>query len=151
MFELMPWKKRSGKEISRFDSELENLYDRFFGRGSLLPEGLFLEEALLPVLDISEGRKEITVKAEIPGVEAGDLDVSLNERTLIIKGEKKQEKEDKDENFHRVERSYGSFHRSVQLPADVDPQEVQATYKKGILKIVLKKTKESEGKKIKIQ
>jgi HSP20 family protein len=86
MFELIPWKKRSDKEISRFDGELDSLYDRFFGRGSMIPAGLLQEEALFPVLDISEGKKEITVKAEIPGVEAGDLDVSLDERTLIIKG-----------------------------------------------------------------
>jgi HSP20 family protein len=151
MFELLPWKKRSGKEISRFDSEMENLYDRFFGRGSMIPEGFLKQEALFPVLDISEGKKEITVKAEIPGVEADDLDVSLDERTLIIKGQKKKEKEDKDANYHRVERSYGYFRRTVQLPADVDPQNVEASYKKGILKVVLKKTKESEAKKIQIR
>jgi HSP20 family protein len=117
----------------------------------MIPAGLRQEEALFPVLDISEGKKEITVKAEIPGVEAGDLDVSLDERTLIIKGKKKQEKEDKDENYHRMERSYGYFRRTVQLPADVDPSKVEASYKKGVLKVVLKKTKESEAKKIEVR
>jgi HSP20 family protein len=94
-----------------------------------------------------KGRKEITVKAEIPGVEADDLDVSLDERMLIIGGERKQEKEEKEENYHRMERSYGHFRRAVQLPADVDPQKIEASYKKGVLKIVSKKTKESEVKK----
>ncbi|MGD8522636.1 MAG: Hsp20/alpha crystallin family protein [Desulfobacterales bacterium] len=151
MFELIPWKKRSGKEISRFGSELDSLYDRFFGRGSMIPARFMEDEALFPVLDISEGKKEITVKAEIPGVEADDLDVSLDERTLIIKGEKKKEKEDKDENYHRMERSYGYFRRTVQLPVDVDPSKVEASYKKGVLKVVLKKTKESEAKKIEVR
>jgi HSP20 family protein len=151
MFELIPWKKRSGKEISRFSSEFDSLYDRVFGRGSMIPAGFIQEEALFPVLDISEGKKEITVKAEIPGVEADDLDVSLDERTLIIKGEKKQEKEDKDENYHRMERSYGYFRRTVQLPADVDPSKVEASYKKGVLKVVLEKTKESEAKIIEVR
>ena len=86
MFELMLWKKGSGKEISRFDSELDSLYDRFLGRGSMIPANFLQEEALFPVLDISEGKREITVRAEIPGVEADDLDVSLDGRTLIIKG-----------------------------------------------------------------
>jgi HSP20 family protein len=151
MFEIMPWKKRGGKEISRFGSELDSLYDRFFGRGSTISNGFLQEEALFPVLDISEGKKAITVKAEIPGIEAEDLDVSLDERTLVIKGEKKQEKEDKEENYHRMERSYGYFRRTLQLPADVDPQKVEASYKKGVLKVVLKKTKESEAKKIQIR
>ena len=151
MFELMPWKKGSGKDISRFGSEFDNLYDRFLGRGSMIPASFLQEEALFPVLDISEGKKEITVKAEIPGVEADDLDVSLDGRTLIIKGEKKQEREDKEENYHRKERSYGYFRRTVQLPVDVDPSKVEASHKKGVLKVVLKKTIESEAKKIEVQ
>jgi len=151
MFELMPWKRRGGKEISRFGSELDSLYDRFFGSGSMIPARSLQEEALFPVLDISEGKTEITVKAEIPGVEAGDLDVSLDGRMLILKGEKKQEKEDKDENYHRMERTYGYFRRTVQLPADVDPSNVEASYKKGVLKVVLKKIKESEAKKIEVR
>jgi HSP20 family protein len=151
MFELTPWKKRGGKEISRFGSELDSLYDRFLGRGSMIPARFLQEEALFPVLDIGEGKKEITVLAEIPGVEADDLDVSLDGRTLIIKGEKKQEKEDKDENYHHMERSYGYFRRTVQLPVDVDPSKVEASYKKGVLKVTLKKTKESEAKKIEVR
>ena len=151
MFELMPWKKRGGKEISRFGSGLDSSYDRFWDRGSMIPGSFLREESLIPVLNISETKKEITVKAEIPGVETDDLNVSLNGRMLIIKGEKKQEKEDKDENYHRMERSYGYFRRTAQLPVDVDPSKVEASYKKGVLKVVLKKTKESEAKKIEVR
>ena len=151
MFELMPWKKRGGKEISRLGSDLDSSHDRFWDRGSMIPGSFLQEEALFPVLDISESKKEISVKAEIPGVETDDLNVSLNGRTLIIKGEKKQGKEDIDENYHRMERSYGYFSRSAQLPADVDPSKVEASYKKGVLKVVLKKTRESEAKKIEVR
>ena len=151
MFELMPWKKKSGKQVSRFDSDFDTLYDRFFGRDALAPSELLQMQSFVPVVDISESKKEITVKAEIPGIEADDLDVSLDGRTLIIKGEKKHEKEDKDENYHRMERSYGYFRRTVPLPADVDPSKVEASYKKGVLKIILKKTKESETRKIEVR
>jgi HSP20 family protein len=151
MFDLMPWRKQGGKEIGRFGSELDSLYDRFFRGGQMIPPGFLEEESIFPVLDISEAKKEITVKAEIPGVESSDLVISLDGRTLIIKGEKKHEKEEKDENYHRMERSYGYFHRAVQLPADVDSSNVEASYKKGILRVVLKKTKESETKKIEVR
>jgi len=151
MFELMPWRKRGGKEISRLHNELGGWYDRLWDNGSMLPAKFFTPNGLSPVLDISESKKEITVRVEIPGVEAGDLDVSLDGRTLVIKGEKKQEQEDRDENYHRMERSYGYFRRTVQLPVDVDPSKVEAVYKKGVLKVVLKKTRESETKKIEVQ
>jgi HSP20 family protein len=87
------------------------------------------------------------LKVEIPGVEARDIDVSLDGRRLMIKGEKKQEKEEKEENFHRTERRYGQFRRTIELPAEVDPSKVDASYKRGVLKIELKKTKESQPKK----
>jgi HSP20 family protein len=112
---------------------------------------MFKEDSWFPTIDISEGKKDITVKAEIPGVEANDIDISLNGKLLTIKGEKKQEKEEKEENYHRMERSYGYFNRTIELPSEVDPEKVDASYKKGVLKIELKKTKESETKKIEIK
>lgn len=151
MFDLMPWKKRESKEIVGFRSELDRLFDRFFGP-DFLATGEFLQEGgWFPSVDISEGKKEITVKAEIPGAEPKDFDISLDGRRLTIKGEKKQEKEEKEENYHRVERSYGYFNRTVELPAEVEADKVEASYKKGVLKIVMKKSKESESKKIDIK
>ena len=79
------------------------------------------------------------------------MDISLDGKRLTIKGEKKREKEEKEENYHRVERSYGSFNRTVELPVEVEPDQVEASYKKGVLKIVMKKSKESESKKIHIK
>ncbi len=151
MFNLMPWKKEKEKNVTEFRREFDSLADRFFGDDFFpMAESVF-EKAVYPKTDISEGKKEITVKAEIPGVEAKDIDVSVSGRVLNIKGEKKQEKEEKDKNRYRIERSYGYFNRSVELPAEVDDTDVDASYKKGILKITLKKSKETEFRKIEVK
>ena len=151
MFELMPWKKREQRGLTNLRRNFDDIANRFFDRDFWAPGDLFREDRLLPSVDISEGKKNITVKAEIPGVEANDIDISLSGKLLTIKGEKKQEKEEKDENYHRMERSYGYFNRTIELPAEVDPEKVDASYKKGVLKIELKKTRESETKKIEIK
>jgi HSP20 family protein len=105
----------------------------------------------MPAIDVSETDKEIVVKAEIPGMEAKDIDISLDGRVLTLKGEKKTEQEKKEENYHRVERRYGTFSRSFELPADVDANKVNATYKDGVLKLNLTKTKAQTVKKIEIK
>jgi len=151
MFELMPWKKREQRGLTNLRRNFDDIANRFFDRDFWAPGDLFREDRLLPSVDISEGKKNITVKAEIPGVEANDIDISLSGKLLTIKGEKKQEKEEKNENYHRMERSYGYFNRTIELPAEVDPEKVDASYKKGVLKIELKKTRESETKKIEIK
>jgi HSP20 family protein len=101
-------------------------------------------------VDVSETEKEIIVNAEIPGVEAKDIDVNLDGNVLTIKGERKREHEEKEENFHRIERSYGSFYRALRLPTEVDGERIKATYKKGVLRITMPKSKKEAGKKIEI-
>jgi HSP20 family protein len=151
MFGIIPWRQKKQNEVTEFRREVDNLFDRFFGE-SLFPSTEFLRAGVWsPRVDVIDGKKEITVKAEIPGVEAKDIDVSLNRNMLTIKGEKKLEKEEKDEKYHRIERSCGSFTRTVDLPAEVDADAIDASYKKGILTIVLKKTKEAESKKIAVK
>ncbi len=151
MFDLMPHRRRFGKEMVSFKDEMDNLFNRFFDMDFPVSRRLFKDGEWAPSVDVVEGKGEITVKAEIPGCEAKDIDVKLDGRTLTICGEKKQEKEEKDENFHRVERSYGSFCRMVELPREVNPEDIDATYKKGVLKLVLKKIRETEAKKIEIK
>lgn len=97
-----------------------------------------------PRIDISERGEAITVKAELPGLETKDLDISLEGDVLTIKGEKKHEKEEAGENYRRVERCFGSFHRVIRLPADVKKDKIDATFKNGVLKIVLAKTDEAK-------
>jgi HSP20 family protein len=104
-----------------------------------------------PSLDVSETKNNIVVKAEAPGVDPKDIDISLMGDVLTIKGEKRQEKEEKDQNYHRVERSYGVFTRSVRLPQEVQSDKIEASYKNGILKITPPKSEEAKKKEIKIK
>jgi len=145
--DLIQWKPF--REVSRLRSEMDRLWDEYFGAGrrALQP----LEESWLPAVDVSETGEKITVTAEIPGMEAKDIDISIVGDTLVIKGEKKSEKEEKEENYHMVERSYGSFSRSMKLPAAVDADKVDATYKNGVLTVVLPKKEEVKPKAIEIK
>lgn len=106
-----------------------------------------------PSIDVKENDKEITIKAELPGMEEKDIEVLLTDDTLTIKGEKKEEKEEQGKSYYFMERSYGSFHRVIPLPHGVDQKKVDAQYKKGVLSITLQKMEEakSSGKKIAIK
>ena len=122
-------------------------------RESYSPEGP--EEALTttsfaPPVDIYEDEHTITLKLEVPGIDEKDIDVRIENNTLTVHGERKIEKEEKEENFRRVERQYGSFTRSFTLPSSVDTGQVSAHYDKGVLKIRLAKKAEAKPKQIKI-
>jgi len=129
-----------------------NRMNRLF-RESYSPEGP--EEALTttsfaPPVDIYEDGHTITLKLEVPGIDEKDIDVRVDNNTLTVHGERKIEKEEKEENFRRVERQYGSFTRSFTLPNSVDPGLLSAHYDKGVLKISLAKKAEAKPKQIKV-
>src|SRR5579862_557506 len=131
---------------------MQNRINRFV-RESYSPEGP--EEALTttsfaPPVDIYEDEHTIALKMEVPGIDEKDIDVRIENTTLTVHGERKFEKEEKEENFRRVERQYGSFTRSFTLPNTVDTEKVSATYDKGILKIKLSKKAEAKPKQIKV-
>jgi len=100
--------------------------------------------------DIFENDNHVIVKAELPGIEAKNIDVKLENNVLTLKGERKFEKETREENYHRVEREYGAFSRSFVMPTAVDAAQVTAEYKDGILKIVLPKKEETKPKSIRV-
>lgn len=114
---------------------------------------LMAPSAPMPRVDVTETDKEIRVTAELPGMEEKDVEVSLSENVLTLSGEKKQEKEEKEKNFYRLERSFGKFQRKVALPAEVETDKVEAVFKKGVLTVKLPKTEKSreEVKKITIK
>ena len=145
--DLIQW--RPFREVSRLRNEMDRLWDEYFGAGRRAFR--LEEEAWLPAVDVSETGDKITVKAEIPGMEAKDIEISIVGDTLTIKGEKKAETEEKDENYHMVERTYGSFSRAMKLPAVVDAEKVEATYKNGVLTVVLPKMEEVKPKAIEIK
>jgi HSP20 family protein len=136
-------------ELSSFRREVDRLFDRFFEGW---PFRLSPQEApWAPSVDVSETGKDVIVKAELPGMDPKEIDVSVRGDMVTLHGERRQEKEEKGENFHRVERSYGSFSRSIQLPVEVDSGKVNATYKDGVLKITMPKSKEAATKKIEVK
>jgi HSP20 family protein len=106
--------------------------------------------AFAPAVDVYEDEHNVTLKFEVPGIDEKDIDVLVENNTLTVHGERKFEKDEKEENFRRVERQYGSFTRSFTLPNTVDPERVQANYDKGILKIQLAKKAEAKPKQIKV-
>jgi HSP20 family protein len=131
---------------------MQNRINRFV-RESYSPEGP--EEALTttsfaPPVDIYEDEHTIAVKMEVPGIDEKDIDVRIENNTLIVHGERKIEKDEKEENFRRIERQYGSFTRSFTLPSSVDTGQVSAHYDKGVLKISLAKKAEAKPKQIKV-
>jgi HSP20 family protein len=137
MRSLMPWTGMMGLK-----TEMDRLFDRFFDpRWEEVPA---LSE-WAPRLDMSETKDAFVVKAEVPGMDPGDIQVSLQENLLTIKGEKKQEKEEKDERYHRIERTYGAFTRTVRLPVTVDGSKVDAKFKNGLLTVTLPKAPGAKG------
>jgi len=143
--------------ITRWDPfrEFVTIQDRMnrLFRDSYAPEGR--EEALTtttfaPPVDVYEDEHNVTLKIEVPGIDEKDIDVRIENNTLTVHGERKFEKEEKEENYRRVERQYGSFTRTFTLPTTVDHENVQADYDKGVLKVKLAKKAEAKPKQIKV-
>lgn len=136
MLTLMPWTRMTRPEMDR-------LLNRFL-EGKLEAESS-LEAEWVPCMDVSETKDNLIAKLEVPGMDPRDTQISLQENLLTIKGEKWQEQEEQDEHYHRVERTYGMFARSVRLPVTVDGSKVVATFRNGLLTITLPKTPTSKG------
>ena len=125
-----------------FQREMNRLFGEFFGeqRPALRDrEPGWAPAAFLPRVDVSETDAEVKVSAELPGMDEKDISVELQDDVLTLRGEKKTEQEEKGENWYRREQSVGSFHRSIELPADVDASKAVAKFKKGVLTVVAPK------------
>jgi HSP20 family protein len=141
--------------VSLFGSlhrEIDRLFDDLTrgGYGTLASPA---QTNLMPSIDVTETDKEIEITAELPGLERKDVDISIEDDLLTIRGEKKVEtkEEDKDKNYHVSERSYGVFYRVIQLPPGVDPASIQAVMSKGVLKLTIPKPAKAEPKKIEVK
>jgi HSP20 family protein len=146
VWELTNWRPF---EFDRIREEMDRLWDSFLeGRPVRRSED---GREWSPSVDISETKNDLVIKAELPGLDPKDIDISMNNGYLTIKGEKKHEKEEKGENYHLIERSYGAFTRSVQLPREVQSDKITASFKNGILRITLPKSEEAKKKEIKIK
>jgi HSP20 family protein len=132
--------------FSAMRTEMDRVFDSFLGRsfGGLPTRSRAGWGAMLaPSIDLREADKEFVVEAELPGIDEKDVSVTLSNGVLTLKGEKKSEREEKKEDYHLMERNYGSFHRTFQLGDAVDPDKVSATFDKGVLKVTLAKRAES--------
>ena len=129
-------------------NEIDNLLHEFFG-GPIHTGPLSGE--WMPPADITETDDRVTVKAELPGIEEKDIDISISGNVLTIRGEKKRLKEVKDGDHYLGDRYYGSFHRIFQLPTDIAKEKAEATFNKGVLRIIVPKVEESKSKKIEIK
>ena len=109
-----------------------------------------ISSAWAPAVDIYEDENQLVLSAEVPGIEEKDVEIKIEDSTLIIQGERKMEKETKEENYHRIERAYGSFYRSFALPNYVDQEKIHAEHENGVLKITMPKKSELKPRKVKI-
>ena len=135
------------RELSTLQQRMNRLFqDSLQNQGE---EGL-MTSSFVPAVDIYEDEHSITLKMEVPGVEQKDLDIRVENQTLTVRGERKFEKDEKEENFHRIERRYGSFFRAFTLPNTVDTDNINADYENGVLKIKLAKRAEAKPKQVKV-
>lgn len=155
--DLMPFGKKDvsitreeHSPLYRLRKEMDSLFDDFFRGFDLEPSFEHRIGSFNPTVDVSENDKEIKVTAELPGIEEKEIDVTLNRNTITIKGEKKEEKEDTGKDYYRMERSYGSFSRSIPLPSEIELDKASAKFKKGVLTIKIPKTAKAIEEKKKI-
>lgn len=144
---VMRWRPVGG--LLGIRDEVNRLFSEFLSTTPGTKD--LLEGAWSPSVDVSETEKEIVVSAELAGINQEDVKVDVQNNVLTLSGEKKQEKEFKDESYHRVERSYGAFRRSVTLPAQVDVAKTKATYKNGVLKVTLPKSETAQPRQITVE
>ena len=134
------------RELASLQNRVNSLFQDY-GRGQ---DELTTTSSFVPAVDVYEDEHKVTLKLEIPGVNQEDLDIRLENDTLTVRGERKFEKEEKEENFHRIERRYGSFARSFTLPNTIDTENVHASYENGVLKLELARRAEAKPKQIKV-
>ena len=159
---LIPWRKTSipvsresalSTPVSELRSEMDHLFDRFFRGSWLEPRGW--TEALdwsardfMPSVDVAENDKEITIRAEVPGMDPDDIDVNVSGNVLTIHGEKRESSEDKGDDYYHCERRFGAFTRSVELPATANLDDIEAEQRNGVLTVCVKKQATAKAKKI---
>ncbi len=135
--------------------DMNSLFDDFFRGFDITPHGFYTNRpvSFTPSVDVKENEKEYIIKAELPGMEEKEIEVTVTDNTVAIKGEKKEEKEEKEDkgkNYYFMERSYGSFHRIISLDAEIESAKAEANYKNGVLSITIPKSQGTKAKGTKV-
>ena len=138
------------RELSTIQERMNQLFEDFVGRARGGREGELAIGGWAPSVDICETDDEFVVSAELPGLEKDQIGVEYKDGILTLRGERKQEREVKEESYHRMERSYGAFHRSFTLPGSVDEEKISAKMKNGVLEVRLPKKEAAKPKQIKV-
>lgn len=134
------------RDVVSLQNRLNSLFQDYNREGEPVSTAAFV-----PPVDIYEDNQSIVLKLEVPGMKQEDLNIQLENNNLTVRGERKFENEEKEENFHRIERRYGSFFRSFTIPSTVNPESVKADYDAGVLRIQLEKRPEAKPKQIKVE
>jgi len=133
------------REVASLQNRVNSLFQDFAGENDTVTTASFA-----PAVDVFENGEKVVLKLDIPGIKEEDLDIRVENQSLTVRGERKFDSEEKEENFHRIERRYGSFYRSFSLPTTVDTENVQASYNAGVLKLELKKKASAQPRQIKV-
>ncbi len=133
------------REVASLQDRVNTLFQDFAGENGTVTAASFA-----PAVDVFENGEKVVLKLDLPGIKEEDLDIRVENQNLSVRGERKFESEEKEENFHRIERRYGSFFRSFSLPTTVDTENVTASYEAGVLKLELKKKASAQPKQIKL-
>jgi HSP20 family protein len=160
--EMVPWRwgglRRAGRDDRAFEAfrgdiaalhrEMDRLFENLWNDsfGSTLLSGEWGRTEIAPQLDVTEDEKAFFVKVDLPGMDEKNVDVTLSDRILTIRGRREEDKETKGKDYFRRERAYGSFRRSIEIPAAVDVSKIEASFTKGVLTVHLPKTKEAQEK-----
>jgi len=145
--EMVPWRERAARPLARFEREMENLWDRFFGDEGWVPT----EEGFAPRLDLAETDTQYEVKVDLPGMKPEDVSVEIKDGALWISGKTEEEHEEKGKTYHRVERRFGEFRRVLNLPGKVADHGVDATFHDGVLKVTVPKAEEAKPRRIEVK
>lgn len=157
---IIPWKKEErslargrgdGDPFAQLQRRMNSVFEDFFGRSS--SSDLWGDDAgeFLPRVDVSETGKEVRITADLPGLDEKDVEVTVTNNMLTIKGEKKVEKEEEEGDYYHSERSYGYFDRTIALPQGIDADNAKAKFKKGVLKVTIPKKPEAQSSRRKIE
>jgi len=158
--DIMPWRRKEKTEALARREDVSDVFTGLQREMNRMFEGLFSDfeigmvrpdDTYLPRVDVKETDSTVEVAAELPGLDEKDIEVTLDDDGLILKGEKREEKEERVKGWHRVERTYGSFHRRIPLPAEVDGEKVEAVFTKGVLNVKLPKTKVSKARNVTVK
>lgn len=147
--EIMPWRSRQMSPLSSLQSEMNRMFEDFFSQplGLAIPRTRVEATAVVPALDVKEDENCIVVTAELPGINQEDVEINVQEDMLEIRGHKREEQKNEQENYCMIERSYGAFARRVALPADVNSDQAEARMENGVLTLRLPKAAPKAGKK----